>query len=161
MQFRGPFTSTAQKPARALEFFTCENSIDLGLPSFGLWDLWQFWSPLLRLSRLRRRPTSDRFQVLLWLASLRGAPGISPFHGDRTARDNALSSRLSAFARVGRDTRPRRCERFVRRPANNQRVNSPLVGYMHNNANVHFMHARSSSLFHLVVHAIYYRTIVR
>lgn len=46
-------------------------------------------------------------------------------------------------------------------PANNQRVNSPLVGYMHNNANVHFMHARSSSLFHLVVHAIYYRTIVR
>lgn len=47
------------------------------------------------------------------------------------------------------------------RPANNQRVNSPLVGYMHNNANVHFMHARSSSFFHLVVHAIYYRTIVR
>lgn len=71
--------------------------------------------PLLRLSRLRRRPTSDRFQVLLWLVSLRGAPGISPFHGDRTARDNALSSRLSAFARVDRDTRPHRCERFVRR----------------------------------------------
>lgn len=115
MQFRGPFTSTAQKPDRALEFFTCENSIDLGLPFFGLWDLWPFWVPLLRLSHLRRRPTSDRFQVLLWLASLRGAPGISPFHGDRTARDNALSSRLSAFARVDRDTRPHRCERFVRR----------------------------------------------
>lgn len=112
---QGPFTSTAQKPARTLEFFICENSIDLGLPFFGLWDLWPFWVPLLRLSHLRRRPTSDRFQVLLWPASLRAAPGISPFHGDRTARDNALSSRLSAFARAGRDTKPRRCERFVRR----------------------------------------------
>lgn len=111
----GRLPRSVQKPARALEFFTCENSIDLGLPFFGLWDLWPFWVPLPRSSRPRHRPTSDQFRVLLWPASLRAAPGTSSFRDDRTARDNALSSHLSAFVRVGRDTRPRRCERFVRR----------------------------------------------
>ena len=46
-------------------------------------------------------------------------------------------------------------------PTNGQRVDSPLIGYVHDNANVHLMYARPSSLFHLVVHMFYYRTTVR
>lgn len=157
----GRLPRPVQKQARALEFFTCENSIDLGLPFFGLWDLWQFWSRSFDCHVFGVDPPAIGFRCSYGWRAFAALLEQVRF---MATEPHVITRCLRAFLHLPglatiQDLVDAKGSSVG--PANSQRVNSPLIGYVHDNANVHLMYARPSSLFHLVVHAIYYRTIVR